>query len=352
MSIAAALKEQITDTGPLTIAAFMECCNTHYYVENTPFGTEGDFITAPEISQVFGELIGIWCVQQWQALGAPSALHLVECGPGRGTLMHDLLRGTQHISGFHQSLTIHLVENSPTLQEEQRTLLQGTDIPIQWHDSIDSIPPGPALIVANEFFDALPTHQFQYTKDRWQERSVTYDEGQFCFTLSQPFISIPEDLPPVEEGAILEISPAREAVIQCCAHHLAEHGGAALIIDYGYTAPPLVDTLQAVRQHRYHPVLEAPGAADLTTHVDFTALKNVVEQAGCRAYGTITQADFLTQMGIELRMQQLAQQASPQQKQALAAALKRLTHPEQMGTLFRCLAITNMDMPAPYAFTE
>lgn len=346
--LAALIGRQIAATGPLTVADYMSLCLTHpthgYYAAREPFGHAGDFVTAPEVSQMFGELIGLWAAAVWQEMGRPARLRLIELGPGRGTLMADLLRAARGVPGFADALEVHLVENSRRLRDLQAERLgQG---PV-WHDGLETIPPGPAIIVANEFFDALPVRQFVWTDAGWCERLVACDEdGALRFALAAGPSPLASALPTVvregaPEGAVAELCPAGIAIVGELGRRLSEDGGAALIVDYGHTASAAGDTLQAVRAHAYAPVLEAPGEADLTAHVDFARLAVAASDSGARAWPPLTQSAFLQALGIGLRARDLSRNATASQARDIAAGLERLIGPEQMGTLFKVLALSS-----------
>ncbi len=358
------LRQRLDREGALTVADFMGEALTHplsgYYMRGDPFGAPnpagGDFVTAPEISQMFGELIGVWCVDTWMRLGSPPRCALVELGPGRGTLMADALRATRQVPGFHDALDIHLVEISPSLRERQREALGNHRV--TWLDNVGQIPEGPLLLIANEFFDALPVRQFEQTATEggagWAERLVVLDpKGALAFALAAPSPAhrplIPAALRDAPQGSVVEICPAALNIAAFLGHRLARHPGAALVVDYGPAAPTPGPTLQALRQHRRHEVLEEPGTADLTTHVDFTSLAQAATAAGCEAHGPIGQGAFLAALGIELRAAQLAESA-PGAARAIAAARHRLTDPQQMGTLFKALALTSPDLGPPAGF--
>jgi len=353
-ALAEELMRLIAAEGPIPIARFMAEALGHptcgYYVTRDPLGRGGDFITAPEVSQMFGELIGLWCVDVWQQMGAPSPLRLIELGPGRGTLMADALRAARMRSDFLQAVDLHLIDVSPVLRQAQQDTL-GAHAP-QWHGSIDEVVDGPAIVIANEFFDALPIHQYERQGERWYERMVTVTDGALAFTLSAGPAADPDDgRPTARDGDIAEVSLAGDAVMRRMAARLAESGGAALIIDYGYTGDGRGDTLQAVRQHRYAPVLEDVGDADLTAHVDFAALARAATGGGAQVHGPVQQGAFLNRLGIDMRAAQLKQQATAQQQADIDAALNRLTGDAQMGRLFKVLAVTS-DGLTPSGFQE
>ena len=327
------LRARIRAEGPISVAEYMQACLADpehgYYMQRDAFGAKGDFITAPEISQIFGELLGAWVAQGWLQMGAPAKLALVELGPGRGTLMKDVLRATRHVPGFHAALSIHLVETSPRLRDIQRNALSDFRLPCFWHDDVMSLPAKPSLILANEFFDALPIEQTVRDIDgKAQTRRVGL-QG--------------EDLYFLPEGPVWqEFCPAAEGIMQHLSAHLLAQHGAALIIDYGYATPPktgAADTLQAVRNHAYADVFDQPGFADLTAHVDFSSLAQIAERQGLRAWGTIGQGMFLDRLGGEIRLNQLLQKAEDKQRDALISGWRRLISPNAMGTLFKALAI-------------
>lgn len=355
--LAALLRDIIAKDGPITVERYMAEALGHpthgYYVTRDPLGAGGDFTTAPEISQMFGEMIGLWCVATWRRMGEPSSFALAELGPGRGTLMADALRAARLEPRFMDAARLHLVETSPALREKQGAVLS-THRPA-WHADFRAVPDGPLLLVANEFFDALPIRQFEHTADGWRERLVGYGsaQGRFTFVLStiEPAEPLPGDAP---IGAVLEISPASLRVMRSIGERIARDGGAALAIDYGYlraeTADGWSDTLQALRGHRRHDPLEAPGEADLTTHVDFIALARAARDAGAVPHGPLPQGLFLKALGIELRALRLAQGATPEQRKAIDTALHRLTHADGMGLLFKALAVANPSLGTPDGF--
>lgn len=350
------LVRRIRSEGPISVAEYMAQALAHpehgYYRKQDPFGAAGDFITAPEISQMFGELIGLWCADTWQAQGNPDPCAVVELGPGRGTLMSDLLRAARTLPGFSDALQVHLVETSPALRiVQERTLSQQAHV--TWHESLEELPTIPAFFVANEFFDALPVHQYQRGPECWHERLVGLDsEGQgLDFGLSGPLPdAMVRDLPACESGAVIEVSPAAQRYAETMARHVSSYGGAALWIDYGHDHTAPGETLQAVKGHGYHPVLQQPGEADLTAHVDFNALARAAATGGARPHGPIAQGNFLATLGIETRAAMLSEKATPEQRTTIANAVKRLTDAEEMGTLFRVMAVTNPQAPSPAGF--
>jgi NADH dehydrogenase [ubiquinone] 1 alpha subcomplex assembly factor 7 len=357
------LARRIRIAGPITVAEYMAEALGHpqygYYKQGDPFGLEGDFITAPEISQMFGELLGAWCATVWETMGRPAPVQLVELGPGRGTLMADALRGTRKVAGFHAAVDLHMVETSPYLRGRQAEALQraAPSFAPSWHDAFDDVPDGPLLLVTNELFDALPIHQFEYQGGRWLERVVDVDSSGdgLVFALRAPgaALTVATAPPqPARQGMVVEACPAGIALAAAIGRRVAQHGGAALIIDYGHDGSGGGDSLQAVRRHQKHGLLADPGAADLAAHVDFGALARAAREAGAAVYGPIPQNTLLERLGITPRAAALARNATPAQAADLDAATERLLHLEQMGTLFKALAIAAPTLPAPPGFDE
>ncbi len=363
------LKRRIADEGPLSVARFMEDALVHprlgYYMGRDPFGREGDFITAPEISQMFGELIGLWCVVEWQAMGEPTPVNLVELGPGRGTLMADALRAGRGVENFLESVSLSLVEISPALKElQEQALVAAGEVSrtqsLRWLSDFSEIPEGPLLLIANEFLDALPVHQFQMTADGWRERLVGLENGDgeggaedgFRFVLDDAAPTgegVPPNLPEAEEGAVVEVRPQASALITDLARRLTETPGAALFIDYGHAETACGDTLQAVKGHRFQNPLAHPGEADITAHVDFGAVGRAAADAGAQVLGPVSQGVFLKNLGIATRAEALAA-ASPAHSQDIADGLKRLTSDEAMGRLFKVMALISPGMTLPPGF--
>ena len=347
------LSDQIRIHGPLSIAGYMASALGHpkwgYYTSRDPLGRSGDFTTAPEISQMFGELIGLWCADRWQAMRAPAKFVLVELGPGRGTLIADALRAAAALPGFEKAVEVHLVETSPVLRAAQEISLEGQQA--IWHERIEDLPESPVIVIANEFFDALPIRQFQATEDGWHERLVDADEKGFHLVLS-PQATPGDVITNAAPGDIFEISPPREAAVSELSRRIADRGGAALIIDYGHKISSVGDTLQAMHAHKYTDPLQNPGDADLTAHVDFQALCQAAENAGAETRGPVTQGSFLQQLGITLRADHLGRRATTAQKKDIDLAVHRLTAKGQMGDLFKVLAITRPGDPAPPGFEK
>ncbi|HEX4368982.1 MAG TPA: SAM-dependent methyltransferase [Rhodopila sp.] len=345
----AALEEEIRRliaiAGPMPVAEYMRLCLTHpqhgYYTTGDPFGRDGDFTTAPEISQLFGELIGAWLIDCWDQAGRPERVNLVELGPGRGTLMADMTRVARHVPEWLKAVQIHLVEINPRLRQAQAASL-AAHAP-QWHESFATMPDGPVMLVANEFLDALPIRQLVFRHGAWRERLVDWNaETGFHFAPSaeqSPLsLLVPPGLSPTE-GAVYELSPAVISVATEVARRIAVQGGAALFIDYGRSESALGESLQAVRAHRMVEVLDSPGEADLSAHVDFALLGRVAHDAGAAIAGPVPQGAFLNTLGIGIRAQRLRRGLSGDTAGALDQAVARLTAPEAMGQLFKVLAI-------------
>jgi NADH dehydrogenase [ubiquinone] 1 alpha subcomplex assembly factor 7 len=343
---AARLIARIREQGPISITEYMRECNAHYYATRDPFGAAGDFTTAPEISQVFGELIGAWCADYWQRMGAPDPVLLVELGPGRGTLMADALRATRHVPGFYDALKLHLVETSPVLRQMQQEKLAAYQP--QFHDNVVRLPPGPMLAIANEFFDALPIAQFEYRAGRTHERKVALgSDGTSLMVRAEP--TGDETVRGAQDGDIKEASIGY-VMAHALARRIARTGGATLIIDYGYFPAAFGDTLQALRRHRPVSIFESPGEADLTAHVDFESLAKAASSAGAAVHGPVSQASFLIALGIAAREAALLKSATPAQQEALRSGCRRLIEPAEMGRLFKVLALTQKVGPVPAGF--
>jgi NADH dehydrogenase [ubiquinone] 1 alpha subcomplex assembly factor 7 len=354
-ALAAALAEEIREHGPIPVARYMaEALGNPehgYYMKQMPIGAAGDFVTAPEVSQMFGELIGLWGAEAWRLMGTPAPILWVELGPGRGTLSRDAMRVADHVPGFRRAIEVHLVETSPILTCVQQSALRGT-----WHERFEDVPAGPMLLVANEFFDALPIRQYEKRADGWHERRVGLNgSDQFAFTTASLACSetpVPPALDGLGDGAIVEICPDGMAVVGAIAERIVRHGGAALIIDYGHTQSAPGETLQAVRRHAYHPVLADPGDADLTAHVDFAALKRATEAKGAVVLGPTPQGCFLRALGIEQRADALRRGAPAGQARDVASGLRRLTDPRAMGQLFKVMAIVHPDLAGLEGFEQ
>jgi NADH dehydrogenase [ubiquinone] 1 alpha subcomplex assembly factor 7 len=339
LSLAQQIDIQISTSGPMSLATYMGLCLTHptqgYYKGDDPLGAKGDFITAPEISQMFGELIGFHLVNVWQQMDEPKVFNLVELGPGRGTLMADILRVACRAPGFRDALKLKLFETNPALTAQQRIRLESYEP--QWLENFDSFDDGPILIVANEFFDALPIRQFVKKDDGWHERLVGLVDGKRAFGLSPtpiPASAMPDAIADSEPDSLFEVCFAGSEVMSHLAKVVGKHGGSILAIDYGYGRTQTGDTLQGVRNHAYADVLEEPGETDLSAHVDFAILAATAREQGLAVQPLATQGEFLTRLGIEERAKALAG-ANPGSAQDIRVAQERLTSPEQMGTLFK-----------------
>lgn len=330
------IRELITQNGPINIETFMDMAISHYYATRDPFGVAGDFITAPEISQMFGEIIGIWVADAWIKLGKPEAFQLIEGGPGRGTLMADVLRATKKIPGFHDAVQIHLIETSPVLREAQKQTL--ADYSVTWHNNLDNLSADPVIFIANELFDAFPIRQFECTGEIWHERYVDVQDDKLVISLQPVEMHLP-----LVDGAIKEVSPVSLQFLKNLTNLIMANKGVALIIDYGYDDVRVGDTLQAVKGHQYAPVLEDVGNADLTAHVDFLALKVYAPASSplgpVTVSGPVNQGDFLRNMGINMRLERLKSIATPEQTMDLQTGYVRLTAPNQMGTLFKVMGL-------------
>jgi NADH dehydrogenase [ubiquinone] 1 alpha subcomplex assembly factor 7 len=354
----ALLVEEIRRHGPLSLARFMALALGHptlgYYQRRDPLGVAGDFVTAPEVSQMFGEIVGLWLAQAWSDLGQPAPARLVELGPGRGTLIADLLRAAAGVGRFRVSISVHLVERSARLRRLQAERLAAFDP--EWHEDFTEVPEGPLLLLANEFFDALPIHQLVWTVRGWVERRVGLGEDdRLSFTLDDrpsPLAEQVADGGEAAPGAVAEISPARCELALRIGRRIAEAGGVALLIDYGaWASGPTGDTLQAVSGHRPTDPLATPGDADLSAQVDFRALAEAASAGGAAVYGPVPQGAFLRALGIEARALRLLERADPDQRRALRAALFRLTDPGAMGELFKVLVLARPDGPLPPGFS-
>lgn len=334
------LVNQIKREGPLSVADYMTQCLFHpehgYYTTTKPIGRGADFITAPEISQMFGELIGLSLAQAWHDQGRPTPFVLAELGPGNGTLMSDILRVCATVDGFIDAADIHLVEVSPALREEQAKTLGRYDI--TWVSQITDLPAQPLFLVANEFFDCLPIRQFRKTEAGWQEQMVGQDEDQLGFVLGAVSPEINET-----DRDFVELCPSALALVGALADHIGTQGGASLIIDYG-EVPPQGDTLQAIKAHQKTSPLDAPGTADLTAHVDFKALMSEA-QKHAHVLTPTTQGLFLEQLGITARAQALAKDKTGAELEKIIAQHRRLTHPQEMGTLFKVMGIVPKGAP-------
>ncbi len=360
------IASMIAEDGPISLEQYMALAlgdpRHGYYMTRDPLGAKGDFITAPEISQMFGELIGVWCADYWTRMGEPARVHLVELGPGRGTLMRDALRAARVLPACVNALDVHLVDTSPVLRDSQRATLASAGVAISWHASFDEVPPGPLIVIANEFFDALPARHYVRTRDGWRGRVVGLTrDGRLGFGAGpdvEPTLRVE-----APDGAIIEINPIAQRVMGAIAARIEAHGGAVLAIDYGYVTTSLGETLQAMRGHAYVNPLDEPGEADLTTHVDFAALGRAARAAGAATFGPVTQGQLLERLGIFDRARSLARGADAPRIRAIESELKRLIATNDgispvhgkvsgMGGLFKALAVTQTGGPIPAGFEE
>ena len=344
------VSRRIAAAGPISVAEYMALClgdpQYGYYTTRDPFGARGDFITAPEVSQMFGELIGLWMAAVWQQMGSPKPVRIVELGPGRGTLMADALRAMKVAPGLREAITVHLIEISPLLRAKQEQALETAGVPVLWHASLSDVAEGPALVVANEFFDALPVHQAVKREGGWHERRVGIDEsGKLQFILTpEPLenfdLALPGRLRGAPTGAMFEWRDAQ--IAQTLGQRIAK-GGAALVIDYGHAQSGFGDTLQAMRTHAYADPLDAPGELDLTAHVDFERLMQGAREGGAATFGPLEQGAFLRRLGIAHRAAKLKANATPAVAADIDAALARLTGsgPKEMGALFKVVAFAD-----------
>ncbi len=351
------IRKLIGVAGPMPVAEYMRLCLSHpqygYYMNRDPLGARGDFVTAPEISQMFGELIGLWLASVWQQMGSPENVRLIELGPGRGTMLVDAIRAARTVSGFHAAIVLHLVEISPTLQKVQQERLQPLGLPMHWHAALEEVPIGPCLIVANEFIDALPVHQAVKQADGWHERVVAIAaDGNFTIDAAEAPLphfesTLPRGLRLSPVGSIYEW---RSDLIALEIGRRVRKDGAALIIDYGHAWYGLGETLQAVAGHSFVDPLRAPGQVDLTAHVDFAALAQCTESMGGHAHGPVSQRDWLHRLGIDKRAATLKAHVPYSKAAEMEHALARLTAggSRGMGELCKVMAIADAELgPLP-----
>ena len=343
----------IAASGPMSIADYMAVClfdpEAGYYTTREPFGRTGDFITAPDVSQMFGELVAVWLTMRWREAGSPANAVIAEIGPGRGTMMADMTRIFCKLDPkMCACAQFALIEVSELLWQVQREALASSGLEFQWHRGLDDLPDGPLFLVGNELFDAVPIRQFVKTTTGWRERCVGIDDdGALCFVAGLAGIDpalLPADAADAPEGAIAEIAPAREALMETVCARIAASGGAALFFDYGHLTPATGDTLQALRGHAYDDVLAHPGEADLTSHVDFASLAAIAATHGLKTELT-TQAQFLLGLGLLERAGQLGAEMDDAGRDEIRDAVERLAGPEQMGELFKVLAVTGVTEP-------
>ena len=349
-SLEAEIRRRIETAGPMPVAQYMSLCLSHpkqgYYTTRNPLGAAGDFTTAPEISQMFGELIGLWAAAAWRAMGSPENVRLVELGPGRGTMMLDALRAAKVMPDFRSAVVVHFVEINPVLERLQRQAFDGADLPVSWHAALGEVPDGPLIVLANEFFDALPVHQAVMCADGWHERVVKIGEDdKLNFSIHRDPIPLFDELLPrgLRAAKIGEIFEWRADQMALEIGRRVRAGGVALIIDYGHAESAIGDTLQAVGGHEFADPLATPGMVDLTAHVDFQALARAAEAMRARVHGPIEQGEFLRRLGIEERAAALKAAAPPDYADAVQSALDRLTSAERtgMGRLIKVMAISD-----------
>jgi NADH dehydrogenase [ubiquinone] 1 alpha subcomplex assembly factor 7 len=336
------ITKRIDAFGPISIADYMRECLLHpqhgYYQKQIVFGEKGDFITAPEISQMFGEIIGLQLAEKWLQLGKPAETQLIELGPGRGTLMADILRAARSIPEFHQSLNIHFIEASAQLRTLQREKVPTAN----WHEQIQDIPEGFSLIIANEFFDALPIHQYEKRDGIWFERMITHQKKSLEYTLSLPgpqFALVPHSAKDRANNSIFEVCPSGLSITGILSDRLKQAGGAAIIIDYGYTQSGGGDTFQALKDHKFISPLTEPGHADITAHVAFDQLAQTANEKDIKVEGPYEQGQYLMASGIGVRAQKLATGANSSKQKTILSELKRLTASDEMGQLFKVLML-------------
>ncbi len=356
-TLLARLKHRIRNDGPLTVADYMDVClgdpDFGYYTTRDPLGARGDFTTAPEVSQIFGELIGLWAAVVWQQMGSPDQVGLVEVGPGRGTLMADALRAAKTVPDFRSACSVHLVETSPVLQSVQRDQLADCGLEPRWHQKVENVPAGPVILIANEFLDALPVRQYVMREGKWFERCVGLSEQDALEFQTGPEVSgsrtgVSETVRAcANEGSIVECRPFARVFVQHLAERARQFPLTALIIDYGHEASAPGETLQAVHAHDFADVLERPGQADLTAHVDFGDLRETAERHGLHVHGPLRQRDFLLGLGLKERCEKLLASADAATREHIATGARRLVDPEQMGQLFKVIALSSSRVTPP-----
>lgn len=349
------IARMIAAAGPMSLAEYMAVCladpRDGYYSRREAIGRQGDFITAPQVSQALGEIVAVWCVAAWRAMGSPARVVLAEAGPGNATMMADLLRAAASFPGFAAALEIVLIETGAAMIERQRDALAGFGVPVSWIAGQAELPAGPLILLANEFLDALPVRQYVKSRGAWRERCVGLgDDGRLRWQLGPGTIDaalLPAGSEAEPDGAVFEIAPAREAWVETLAGRLKAAGGMALLVDYGHARSGFGDTFQAVRAHRHADPLATPGEADLTAHVDFAALRRIAGNAGVTASPVVMQGDFLLAMGIAERAGRLGADAGEATRERLRGEVERLVQPDQMGNLFKVLALSAVAPGAP-----
>ena len=363
------IKARITAEGPMSVAEYMAVCLLDpvegYYPTRDPLGSDGDFITAPEISQMFGEVIGLWCMQSWIDLGRPPTLNLVELGPGRGIMMSDILRTAALDKDFMKAASVTLIEASAALEAVQAKTLSNANVPVNWASDLSQLPGGPTLILGNEFLDCLPIRQF-IQKDPfagragWHERLVALDdENNLSFGVAPIAISkqlqndLPRDIDDARADDLLEICPAARQIIDALSVRFSKHPCRALFIDYGPETTEFGDTLQALKRHKKVNVFSDPGNTDLTARVDFAALQEMADAAALPATQAVTQREFLSKLGIEMRAVALSKSSSKTDARAkIARQLHRLMDSAEMGDLFKAICFQSTGLPLPLGFRD
>jgi len=335
------LKSLIAKKGPISLKEYMAISAETYYSNETVFGKEGDFITAPEISQVFGELIGLWSITAWKAMGKPERFSFVELGPGRGVLMADALRAiNQTEKSYLSCASIHMIEKSQKRKMEQKAILEEYDI--TWHSNIYNLPKGPIIIIGNEFIDAIPIKQFIKKNDKWFERLVGFDNKGLHFKISNtPEEKLKNKFQDSPDNTILETSNDRDKIIRLLAQTCKNGPGITLILDYGYTSSRTGDTLQAVKKHSFSSILNDPGKTDLTAHVNFHDIEMTAKLNNNRVFGPISQGKWLKNLGVNIRRFQLMNGKSNKEKQLISSSIDRLITSEQMGEIFKVIAFSS-----------
>lgn len=365
----------IKASGPMSVASYMGWClldpKQGYYPTRDPLGIakngKSDFITAPEISQMFGEVLGLWLINAWRSMGKPTQLQLIEMGPGRGVMMSDMLRTARLDTDFFAAVRVNLIEMSSALEGKQAEVLSNCGVPVNWVNRLEDVPAGPSIVIGNEYLDCLPVRQLimrdrfknaHNNKTGWHERMVDVhpnNPDKLIFSVSEVPISdsdqvlLPADIPSVKDGDLLEINPGLGQIVDVLRARFAQHPGAALFMDYGSAETELGDTFQALKNHEKVYPLDEPGLADLTARVDFAVLDQWSKRAGLVSYGPCPQGQFLSRLGIEVRAVSLSK-ASPEAKTKIARQLHRLTHADDMGTLFKAMTIQSPDLPTPLGF--
>lgn len=359
----------IRDNGPMNIAAYMSWClldpTQGYYPTRDPLGVDGDFITAPEISQMFGEVLGLWLIHAWRGMNSPKTVQLVEYGPGRGVMMSDILRSARLDKGFHAAIHLSLIETSSALEAKQAEQLTNSGVPVNWVSRLEDVPEGPTLVIGNEFLDCLPIRQF-IMKDRfkasdgWHERNIDIhpqNTEKLIYSIATAPISradqalLPQDIEGYKNDDLIETSPGLAQIIDTLKTRFETNSGAALFIDYGPDATEFGDTFQALKKHEKVFPLDEPGHADLTARVNFAHLSELAKNVGLNVYGPCPQGQFLSRLGIELRAVALSR-SSKKTKEKVARQLHRLTDTDEMGSLFKAISLQSKPLPAPLGFAS